>query len=237
MGKSKSVRLQVAEIAPTQPCIGRFEVQLKADRFRLMTPSDIEGYLEEKRDKDKAVRVVRGRARFFLIDGHHTLSALIESHAPRELELDMVEDYSDTKDASEFWDRMKKEGLLYPHRLGVPIEPSDFPADMTGLQDDPFRSLSWLLRKMDAFEDLKQPYQEFRVADFLRAHMAFQPHALYEYELAAVRGFELLRSEPAKAAVKDGALPGVDADEKLPDDLLDRYYSVLEKARAPRIYR
>lgn len=237
MDKGSPVKVQTQELSPTQACIGRFEVRLKADRFKLMSPSDVQGYLGEKRDKNKGVRVVRGARRFFVVDGHHTLCAIMEAKAPRELVIDQIADFSDVDSDEDFWKKMRKKSLLYPCRLGEEVSPMDFPRTLEELEDDAFRSLAWLLRKMDAFEDLKEPYQEFKIADFLRKHMAFQPQALHEYELAAIRAFELLRSDAAKEAVEREELPGVEKDGAKPDDLLAEYYDVLASARAPRYYR
>jgi hypothetical protein len=235
--KGTPVKVQTLELSPTQACIGRFEVRLKADRFKLMSFAGVQGYLGEKREKNKGVRVVRGPRRFFVVDGHHTLCAIMEAKAPRELVLDQVADYADVDSEEAFWKKMKKKGLLYPRRLGEEVSPMDFPKTLEALEDDAFRSLAWLLRKMGAFEDLKEPYQEFKIADFLRQHMAFQPRELHEYELAAIRAFELLRSDAARQAVERDELPGVDEDAPTPDDLLAEYYEVLASARAPRYYR
>ncbi|MEM1023537.1 MAG: ParB/Srx family N-terminal domain-containing protein [Myxococcota bacterium] len=237
MDKGTPVKVQTQELSPTQACIGRFEVRLKADRFKLMAPSAVQGYLEEKRDKNKGVRVVKGARRFYVVDGHHTLSAVMEAQAPRELILDQVDDLSDSGSKEEFWKKMGKRGLYYPRRLGQATSPSDFPPTLDELEDDAFRSLAWLLRKMNAFEDLKEPYQEFKIADFLRQYMAFEPQAPHEYELAALRAFELLRSEEAERAVDQGELPGVEKGASKPKDLLAQYYEVLADARAPRYYQ
>ena len=55
---------------------------------------------------------------------------------------------------------------------------------------------------MGAFEDLKLPYQEFMVADFLREHMRFTPQNLHEYELACLT---LMRAASVFPSRKMGA--------------------------------
>lgn len=235
MSSSDIIRVHSQEIAPTQRTIGAFEVRLKTDRFRLMSPRDIDGYLEEKRDDGKAVAVVKGLHRFFSIDGHHTLSAITRAWGHRVLYLDLVEDLSDLEPDA-FWARMKKEGWYLPSAFGEAITPEDLPSSFDALEDDVFRSIAWLTRKMGAFEDLKTPFQEFEVADFLRTRLVFKPQEDYEYELATLRAFELLRSDAARAhAKKHPKLGFVNADP--PKDLPASYYEVLAKARAPRFYR
>ncbi|MEL6545711.1 MAG: ParB/Srx family N-terminal domain-containing protein, partial [Myxococcota bacterium] len=219
----------------TQPSIGRFEVSLKADRFKLMSSRDLDGYLDEKRDKDKAVRVVKRRRRFFVVDGHHTLSAIRASGIARELELDLIEDYSDASD-DHFWSKMRENHWLFLRCKGERLEPEALPGSLDALVDDPFRSIAWLIRKMGAYEDLKVPYQEFAVADFLREHIRFAPKALHEYETASVRAFELMRSRVAEERSREDSLLGFISGEFESEELVNDYYSVIEKARAPRHY-
>lgn len=231
----KRIIVNTHELSPTQPTIGRFEVSLKADRFKLMSGRDLDGYVEEKRSKGKPIQVVKGPRRYFVVDGHHTVSAILESGAARELSLDLIADYSD-HDPDNFWEEMKKESWVLLEKNGRRIDPCDLPMGLDELEDDPFRSIAWLVRKMGAFEDLKAPYQEFVIADFLRAHMRFSPRAFYEYETAAIRAFEILRSDEARARAKDQPLFGFIDDDVDEDRLVERYYEVLEKARAPRHY-
>ena len=234
---SQLTKVRIEELAPTQGCIGRFEVQLKADRFRLMSAADVHGYLRDKADRGKPVELVKGPKRFFVVDGHHTLSAILEATALRELDLDVVDDLGEHDEPKALWAAMQEEGWVYDRVQGEEVSPLEFPPRLESLADDPFRTMAWLLRKMGAFDDLREPYQEFRIGDFLRQHMVFEPVHLHEYELATIRGFELLRSGVAKEAVGRGKLPGVDPGDDVPDDLLERYYQVLGKARAPRCYR
>lgn len=232
------VRLNTVELAPTQASIGGFEVMLKADRFKLMSSTAISGYLREKESKGKPVLVVKGLRRYFVVDGHHTLSAILKASQPRELDIALHSDFSDAKTEDEFWQRMSQEGLLYERCLGVQVSPHDFPDKMLELVDDPFRSIAWLIRKMGAFEDLRQPYQEFRIADFLREHMAFSPLDFHEFETACVRAYELMRSHEAKRWADEHGLPGMKkTDGKKPDDLVSIYYDVLTAVRRPRHYR
>ena len=226
-----NTRIHTAELAPTQACIGGFEVVLKADRFKLMSPSTVDSYLRRKQKKGKPVQVVKGLHRYFVVDGHHTLSAILIACERTELELSVRADFSDCESADEFWERMSEDGLLYDKNLGKPVSPEDFPDSLLELQDDPFRSIAWIIRKMGAYDDLKQPYQEFLIADFLRENMPFAPVDYYEYETACVRAFELLRSTKAKKWAERHALPGVKADGKIPEALEDMYYDVLTSAR------
>lgn len=231
-----SVRVNTRELAPTQPTIGRFEVLLKSDRFKLMGPRALDGYLGEKRSKGKAVQVVKGLHRYYVVDGHHTLTAMLAGDAPSELDLDLRADYSGMR-PEEFWRRMQEEGLVHTRALGAPVEVSQLPGTFDGLVDDPFRSIAWLIRKMGAFQDLKRPYQEFAVADFLREHMHFSPKRNHEYEIASLRAFELMRSSLAKERAREDDRLGFLGGDVDRDTLIDDYYHVLEKTRAPRWYR
>ena len=233
MGK-RSVKVNTAELAPTQATIGGFEVLLKSDRYKLMSPSAIEDYLTDKKDRGKPPQVVKGLHRYFVVDGHHTLSGILKAWKPRELEVELREDYSHLQAPEDFWKKMVDEGLFYDRCLGETVKPIDLPGRFEDLLDDPFRSVAWLIRKMGAYDDLKLPYQEFRVADFLREHMPFAPVEYYEYETACLRGFELIRSVHAKKWAKKNDLPGLKDDEGVPNGLVDIYYDVLTAVRRPR---
>ena len=76
--------------------------------------------------------MVRGPRRFFVVDGHHTLCAIMEAKAPRELVLDQVADYADADSEEAFWKKMKKKGLLYPRRLGEGGLAHGLPQDVGG---------------------------------------------------------------------------------------------------------
>ena len=231
-----NVRLNTAELAPTQATIGGFEVLLKADRFKLMSPSAIRGYLQDKADKGKPVQVVKGLHRYFIVDGHHTLSAIMTASKPRQLDLALREDFSNVKTDEKFWRKMEDAGFFYDRCLGAGVSPADFPDDLADLVDDPFRSIAWIVRKMGAYDDLKMPYQEFRIADFLREHSSFAPMAYHEFETACLRGYELMRSDLAGKWAKRHQLPGLKTGGKAPEDLVEIYYDVLTAARAPRYY-
>lgn len=231
------VRVNTLELSPTQPCIGRFEVNLKKDRFKLMADRDIDGYLKEKSDKGKPVQVVKRLPRYYIIDGHHTLTAILSANEPRDLELEQVADFSNLEDDDAFWKKMEKKGWVLKRKRGEDVSPTTFPDSLDGLEDDPFRTLAWLVRKMEGFVDLKKPYVEFHIADYLRERMQFEPKHRYEYETAAMRAFELMRSKEATKHFEKQGLDGLVIQESWDDDLLKLYYSVLESARAPRYYR
>ena len=233
----RTVRINTAELSPTQATIGGFEVVLKADRFKLMSRSAVDGYLRDKESREKPVLVVKGLHRYFVVDGHHTLSAILKACAPRELDLSLRADFSQYSSKERFWEKMAKEGLVYDKCLGERVSPMDFPKAFLELRDDPYRSIAWLIRKMGAYDDLKQPYQEFRIADFLREHMAFTPVEYHEYETACLRAYELMRSSAAKEWAKSSKLPGFKPDPVAEDDLIELYYDVLTSARRPRYYR
>ena len=228
--KKTSMRLHIAELAPTQPTIGAFEVRLKADRFALMSPHDTQGYLDAKRRKGKPVLVVKGPGAYFLVDGHHTMSGIRAADLVQEVTVMQVADLSGTTDVDAFWAEMQQRGWALCRAHGEDCGRDTIPRALTDLADDPYRALAWLIRKMGAYDDLKRPYQEFEIADFLRARMPFAPTLSYQYERAALHAYELMRSEAASG------LPGYRQAEA-ETNLVRRYYDVLAKARAPRVYR
>lgn len=119
-----------------------------------MSSRAIDGYIDEKRADGKPVAVVKGLHRYFAIDGHHTLSAILAVSPSRELLVDQVEDFSGI-DAESFWQKMKARGFYLNSALVRPIEPADFPAQLSELQDANHRARDdlWVAKHLAAHTD------------------------------------------------------------------------------------
>lgn len=125
------------------------------------------------------IQVVRDpRGKFQIFDGHHLAQSL------RLLEVDDVdvelhEDFwlpENARSRQTFAARMEKyRTYMIEHRLvrlvdirGRKIDLEDLPSGSEALKNNPFRSLSWILKKAGVYEDLEIPFQEFTWAEFLQ---------------------------------------------------------------------
>ncbi|MEB3307406.1 MAG: ParB-like protein [Cyanobacteriota bacterium] len=166
----RSVRLievAVAELHPTQMCVGFAEVRSRQADFRAESSSERRSYLGTK-----PVPLVRGAGgSLWMVDRHHRLRALLELE-PQAVAFAYVALDVEAEDRSGVLEQLRRRGWLYLHDgrgLG-PLHPSALPTSLLGLQDDPYRSLVWKLKKEGAIEAAPLiPFHEFRWGAWLRS--------------------------------------------------------------------
>jgi hypothetical protein len=92
----------------------------------------------------------------WIVDDHHTISALDHSTFPSTLvTVQMVCDWS-SLNTTDFYAKMEAANFIYllgrpagqPTTLPLPVSPSNIPATLASLVDDPFRSLASFARKL-----------------------------------------------------------------------------------------
>lgn len=110
-----------------------------------------------------------------VIDGHHMarILYLLGKHEAKvivyfdEAFLELSED--------EIWNLFKQNGWIHLRdRDRNSIHPNEIPRFIGDLNDDPFRSLAWMLKKLKAFKKTGVSFQEFIWADFLHSEFAEQ---------------------------------------------------------------
>jgi hypothetical protein len=154
----------ILSLRPTQMTVGLREVKEKRKRWR-----------EHKSEKKRAellgkhmIPVVLGPDQHnYVVDHHHLARALHDEGVENVLvtvigDLTMVE-----RDA--FWTVMDHKRWAYPYDAkGERRRFKDLPKSVSGLADDPFRSLAGELRRIGGFAKDITPFSEFLWADFLR---------------------------------------------------------------------
>ena len=161
------LELPVASLQPTQLCVGLAEVRSRQADFLSETSSERRSYLGTK-----PVPLARSSSgAVWMIDRHHRLRALLE------LEPDAVAYgyvvLEVTSEAREVvLQELHQRGWLYlqdGRGLG-PLHPTALPPNLLGLQDDPYRSLVWKLKKEGVIEAAPLiPFHEFRWGAWLRS--------------------------------------------------------------------
>ncbi|MEB3322451.1 MAG: ParB-like protein [Synechococcaceae cyanobacterium] len=184
----------VAVLRPTQLCVGLAEVRSRQADFRSESPDERRRYLRQK-----PVPLVRsGRGQLWMVDRHHRLRALLEMDPAAEafgyvaLELSAAE-------PAEVLDTLAGRGWLYLHdrRGHGPFPPSVLPDRLTELQDDPYRSLVWKLKREGLIAPQPLiPFHEFRWGAWLRSR-SLPPFSSERLEPALPAARALVRSRAA----------------------------------------
>ena len=155
--------IAIIDLRPTQITVGMREVEVKRKRWR------------ETRDKkggkflgEHMIPVILGpKQRHYIIDHHHLARALHEEKV-KKLAVTVIANLS-ALDSDAFWTVMDNRNWMHPFDAeGRRRDYREIPKTVSGLVDDPFRSLSGELRRAGGFAKDTTPFSEFLWADFLR---------------------------------------------------------------------
>jgi hypothetical protein len=156
----------VASLRPTQITVGMREVNEKRKRWREHKGSRKAEFLGRH-----MIPVIRGpKDRLYVIDHHHLARALLDE-GQRDVAVSVVADLR-SLDRFTFWSYLDNRAWCHPYdQNGARRGFDDIPASMSGLRDDPFRSLAGELRRLGGFSKETVPFSEFLWADFFRSRM------------------------------------------------------------------
>ena len=165
--KGELLEVPIADLHPTQLCVGMAEVRSRQQDFSGESAKDRRDYLGTK-----PVPLVRSRSgAVWMVDRHHRLRALMEID-PSATAFGYVALQLDHDDRHAVLDALHQRGWLYLYDgrgLG-PLHPTALPQQLTGLQDDPYRSLVWKLKKEKVIDaEPLIPFHEFRWGAWLRS--------------------------------------------------------------------
>jgi hypothetical protein len=183
--------VEIESLRPTQLTVGMHEVEEKRERLRGHKPKKLGSYVGQH-----MIPVVLGpKQRHYIIDHHH-LALALHQVGWRKVYVTVISDLS-ALDADEFWSVLEHRNWVYLYdaagrRHGV----GDLPKSVTGLQDDPFRSLAGQLRRAGGFAKDTTPYSEFLWADFLRRRIK-RKYVDADFDAATVKALQLARSREA----------------------------------------
>jgi hypothetical protein len=156
--------VNILDLRPTQITVGMREVIEKRNRWRATGKKKGELFLGRH-----LIPVIRGpKKRNYVIDHHHLARAL-HDEGQKEVAVTVIADLSKLEDPDLFWTVMDNRSWLHPFDAkGERRHYSDLPKSITGLVDDPFRSLAGELRRAGGYAKDTTPFSEFLWADFLR---------------------------------------------------------------------
>jgi hypothetical protein len=188
------VQVPIAQLQPTQMCVGLAEV-----RSRQLDFSEESGDQRRRYLRSKPVPLVRNASGlFWMMDRHHRLRGLIEL-APDSIAFGYIALEVSSDDRALVLGELERRGWLYLYDgrgLG-PLPASALPSSLHGLQDDPYRSLVWKLKKEGCIEpEPLIPFHEFRWGAWLRSR-SLPPFSSTHLDPALPAARALVRSQAA----------------------------------------
>ena len=182
-------QMKVDDLSPTQKAVGFDEVNEKVGRLSGKGSNTLKDYLLVN-----PIPIVIGNGnKFYVIDHHHlantmwklakgknkagidTGNAIVVVHVVRNWR--QVEGYH-------FWQSMLKARWvhLFDPNGGGPISPKGLHKHVKDLDNDPYRSLAWYVRKRFGYTKSMEPFAEFLWAEFFR-HRILLDRRLLKNEL------------------------------------------------------
>ncbi len=171
----------ILDLKPTQITVGLHEVDEKRKRIRAMKAESEDSFLGHH----MIPTVLGPKGRHYVIDNHHLALALHKEGVEAVL-VTVVSDLSALSKDS-FWRFLDNRTWCHPYDAeGERVAFAEIPGAITGLKDDPYRSLAGDLRHAGGYAKDLTPFSEFLWADFLRDKV--KPKAIdknYDKALAA----------------------------------------------------
>ncbi len=188
------------------------------------------------------IQVVRDPlGKFQIFDGHH-LAQSLRLLEVEDIDVELHEDFWIPEGArsrrtlksriDNYRTYMIENSLVrLVNRRGRKIDFDDLQDGKTALQNNPFRSLAWILKKSSVYEDLDTPLQEFVWSDFLqkefrKRHWLEDFHTDKAFLKAAHRALTVLSSTSPDILAK---LPGYIELPKKVKKLRDKKEEILDR--------
>lgn len=170
------LEIPLRSLRPTQLCIGLAEIRGRINDFAKDSLEQRRQYLQTK-----PVPLVRNpMGDLWMVDRHHRLRGLMEID-PEATAFGYIVHELNTASRSESLAQLQSKGWLYLHDgrgLG-PHHPGELPDTLLELQDDPYRSLVWKLKKEKVIRPAPLiPFHEFRWGAWLRSRNLPPFHSL-----------------------------------------------------------
>jgi hypothetical protein len=187
----KLVRLELQQIHPTQITAGMLEVDEKRKHFASLPAEALKRAL-----KALPVPAVLGRdGTHFATDHHHLARALFDAQINYAY-VEVMADLSKLK-GDAFWLEMANRRWVHPYdEHGILHGVAAIPSNVSGLIDDPYRSLAAFVRNAGGYIKTPEPFAEFQWADFFRTRVRLWSTS-FQFSAAVQQGVHLARSPDA----------------------------------------
>ncbi len=190
----------LSKLSPTQFTIGHYAMLDKRDKMIRKYDKGLKGKdkLRKYLLKKTAPAYLAQNDRYYIVDRHHTSRALYEADLPiKEFPIEVIEDLSHLSMA-EFFEYLDQINGLYLYERGQgPLEAFYLPQYIWELSNDPYRSLSWMIREEGAYENVEVNFLEFLWANYLRKHIHLKDSSVYELKKNLKRAIEMAQDSAA----------------------------------------
>jgi len=160
--------VSILSLRPTQMTVGMREVEEKRKRWRAH---------KSKRKQAKLlgehmIPVVLGPDKRHYVVDHHHLARALHDEGVKDVLVTVIADLT-MVDPAAFWSVLDHRRWAYPYDgKGERRHFKDIPKSVTGLKDDPFRSLAGEIRRAGGYAKDTTPFSEFLWADLFRRRIA-----------------------------------------------------------------
>ncbi len=160
------IAVDIASLRPTQISVGLAEVAEKRAQWQQLAPRERQQSLMHH-----WFPAVLGPGRDYYIIDHHHLGRALHEESVEQGWVMLLKDMSWLEPAV-FWRTMEFHQWAHPYgEHGQRCDFSAIPPDVTGLRDDPYRSLVGFVRNAGGFAKDAAPFAEFLWADYFRPHI------------------------------------------------------------------
>lgn len=188
---SQPMKIDLLKIRPTQMTAGLLEVDEKRKHYASLSGNDLKDAL-----KAVPIPAVAGpQGAHFATDHHHLARALFDA----KIEYAYVNVMADLSkfEGDAFWLQMAAKRWVHPYdEHGILHGVAAIPREVSGLIDDPFRSLAAYVRNGGGYDKTPEPFAEFQWADFFRTRVRLWSTPP-QFKAAVAQGIHLARSPDA----------------------------------------
>ncbi|MFL9912393.1 ParB-like protein [Paraburkholderia sp. RL17-337-BIB-A] len=140
--------------------------------------------------------VIGEHDRHYVIDHHHLARALWDGGITKAFAT-VVADLSRLPEGK-FWDTVIERRWVHPYdERGILRAMSAIPDEVSGLTDDPYRSLAAFVRDAGGYVKTPEPFAEFQWAEFYRTRIPTWTNE-FQFNAAVEQGVHLASSPDAR---------------------------------------
>lgn len=184
------ISVPLNELRPTQITVGLAEVAAKRQEWRKLGKK-----VQKTRREPWFPSVLGPKGRYYIVDHHH-LGLALQEDGFHTAWLVVLQDYA-SLDIQRFWRIMEFRQWAHPYDAkGRRLDFAAMPKRLSGMQDDPYRSLAGFVRQGGGYAKDATPYSEFLWADFFRLQFSVK-QLQHSLEPAVEEGIALARSQSA----------------------------------------
>ncbi|MET0906370.1 MAG: chromosome partitioning protein ParB [Bradyrhizobiaceae bacterium] len=182
----------ILSLRPTQMTVGMREVKEKRKRWREHKSKRKQAELLGKH----MIPVVLGPDKRHYVVDHHHLARALHDEGVKDVLVTVIADLT-MVDRGAFWSVLDHRRWAYPYdSKGERRHFKDVPKSITGLKDDPYRSLAGEIRRAGGFAKDTTPFSEFLWADLFRGRIS-RKTVVDDFATAVEKALAIARSKDA----------------------------------------